>query len=132
MRAHALSLLSLLVALGACTSPPVPDVSGNWEDDTAAFTTCGETFPVAVGLDLSQAGSDLQGTFTLQENPAAFTGEMEPNRITGTVLGVDGSLAARLAFRQNQLTGTFTAEEETVCEIGGTSTTVYEVTLVRR
>ena len=124
----------VLVMLGACTfgPSPAPDVSGRWEDNAAAFTTCGETFPVAAQLELSQTDSDLQGTFTLQGVPSTFTGEVNAGEIVGTARSDDGSLAAALSLEGERLVGTFTAAERIDCTAGGSSTTVYEVTLVRR
>lgn len=132
MRAY--RFLGLWVMLGACTSSPspTPDVSGLWEDDAAAFTTCGETFPVAAQLELSQTGSNLQGTFTLQGVPSAFNGEMNAGEIIGTVRSGDGSLEAALSLEGERLAGTFTAAEEIDCTADGSSTTVYKVMLERR
>jgi len=123
--------LSLLVTLSACAST-APDVSGTWRDEAAAFTTCSKTFPVAVGLDLSQTGLELQGTFTLQGASSPFDGEVEQGRITGEVRGDDGSaLEAALTPRGGRLVGTFTAIGEIGCTDGSSSRTVYNVELVR-
>ena len=126
--------LGLLLILGACaTSPAVQDVSGVWADERAAFTVCGETLPVAVGLELAQAGSGLQGSFVLQGNRFAFSGEVAQDRVTGVVRS-DGraGLDAALTLQEGRLTGIFTAVEEVACTAGGASVAVYEVALTRR
>lgn len=126
--------LGLLVTLSACApTPTAPDVSGTWRDEAAAFTTCGETFPVAVGLELLQTDSDLQGTFTLQGTSLPFDGEVKQGRITGEVRGDDGSaLEAALTRRGGRLVGTFTATGETGCTDGSSSVSVYSVNLARQ
>ena len=126
--------LGLLLVLGACApSPAIPSVAGTWEDEQAAFTVCGEASPVAISLDLSQAGTAVQGTFTLQGNPSAFAGEVEQAWITGEVRGGDGSgLEAALALQEGRLTGTFTAVEEIGCTDGSSSVTLYRVNLARQ
>lgn len=126
--------LGLLLILGACApSPAIPNVSGTWADEQAAFTVCGEASPIAISLVLSQAGTAVQGTFTLQDNRSAFTGEAEQNRIGGEIRGDDGSgLDAALALQEGRLTGTFTAIEEIGCTDGGSSITLYEVNLARQ
>ena len=42
-------LVGLLIVLSACdpVSMFMTDVSGEWQDDAAAFTVCGETLSVA-------------------------------------------------------------------------------------
>ena len=126
--------LGLAVVLGACTfgPSPVPDVSGSWKDEAAAFTTCGETSPVATGLELLQTGENLKGTFSLQGNPLTFAGEVKAGKVSGTAKGSGGSLTAALTPQGERLVGTFTAAEEIDCTAGGRSTTVYDVTLERR
>lgn len=126
--------LSLVVTLSACAPalPPAPNFSGSWEDGAAAFTTCGDTLPVAVGLELLQTDAYLQGTFTLQGNPSTFAGEVKQGRITGAVRGDNGSsLTAELSPRGDRLVGTFTAVEETGCTAGSSSVTRYEVDMAR-
>lgn len=126
--------VGLLLVLSACTkSPPsVADVSGIWRDEAAAFTTCGETFPVGIALDLEQTASTLQGTFTLQETVFPFAEEVAATRITGDVRsGEEEVLTAALTLQQNHLIGTFTAIEAIPCTTGGTSVTVYKVNLKR-
>jgi hypothetical protein len=82
---------------------------------------------------LSQAGTAVKGTFTLQGNPSAFAGEVEQDRITGEVRGDDGSgLDAALALQEGRLVGTFTAIEEVSCPDGGSSVTLCEVNLARQ
>lgn len=125
----------LLVTLSACalTSPSTPDVFGSWRDEAAAFTTCGGTFPVAVGLELLQTDSDLQGTFTLQGASLPFNGEVEQGRINGEVRGDDGSgLETALTRQGGRLVGTFTAIGETGCTDGSSSVSVYSVDLARQ
>lgn len=126
--------LRLLLILSACaTSPAAHDVSGVWVDERAAFTVCGETLPVAVGLELAQAGSSLQGSFVLQGNRSAFSGEVAQGRVTGAVRGDGGAgLDAALTLEEGRLTGIFTAVEEIGCTAGGASVAVYEVALTRR
>lgn len=129
-----LASLGLVLILGACApSPAIQNVSGTWEDEQAAFTVCGETLPVAVSLELSQVGTAVQGTFTLQGSPSAFAGEVEQGRITGEVRGDNGSgLDAALALQEGRLTGTFTAIEEISCTDGSSSVTLYRVNLARQ
>lgn len=121
--------------LSACapSSAVAPDVSGDWLDETAEFTTCGETFPVTVGLELTQAGTQLAGTFSLTASAFTFAGEVSATRITGDVRGADGSgLTAALILQQNRIAGTFTAIEEISCTAGNTSVAVYEVNMARQ
>ncbi len=130
-------LVGLLVILSACDpisafATFTPDVLGKWQDDAAAFTVCGETFPVATVLDLTQTGAELIGTFAVQGNANPFTGTAAANSLTGEVRGAEGSgLTAALTLQQNRLVGTFTAIAEMLCGDGDTSVTVYEVNLVR-
>ena len=130
-------LVGLLVMLSACdpiSAFPAftPEVSGLWQDDAAAFTTCGETFPVTTALDLAQNGAELEGTFAVQGTANPFTGEVAADSLTGEVRGADGSgLTAALTLQQNRLVGTFTAIEEVPCTAGGSSVTVYKVNLAR-
>ena len=124
-------LIALLVMLSAC-APSISDVSGTWLDEAAELTTCGETFPVTVGLELTQAGTQLTGTFSLMSSSSAFIGRLDANSVIGDVRGDDGSgLVAALTLQQNRLAGTFTATEEISCTAGGASVTVYEVDLAR-
>ena len=128
-------LVGLLIILSACDpiSMFVTGVSGEWKDDAAAFTTCGETFPVATVLDLSQTGAELTGTFAIQGNANPFMGKVAANSLTGEVRGADGGgLTAALTLQQNRLVGAFTATEEVACTAGGSSITIYKVNLVRQ
>lgn len=111
--------LGLLLTLGVCaTSPPVQDVSGIWVDERAAFTVCGETLPVAVGLELAQADSGLQGSFVLQGNHSAFSGEVAQGRVTGAVHGDGGAgLDAALTLQEGRLTGIFTAVKRSAARL---------------
>lgn len=126
--------LGLLLILGACATPrAVQNVAGVWADERAAFTVCGETSPVVVGLELAQTGSGLQGGFMLQGNRSAFSGEVAQGRVTGAVRGdARAGLDAALTLQEGRLTGIFTAVEEIACIAGGASVAVYEVALTRR
>ncbi len=126
--------LGLLLTLGACTPPPLPDLSGAWRDRQAVAHICGETSPVEVGLDLIQEGAYLGGTFTLQGTEFAFEGEVNATaQLFGDVRSDDGDgLDAALAHQGGRLVGTFTATEAVGCTDGTPSVTVYKVVLARQ
>lgn len=135
MRNPGLAFLWTIAALlGACSESVTPgpmSLSGTWQDSSADFTTCGETSPVTIGLELVQTGNMLKGTFELNDVISSFKGEHSGSAISGEVANEDGTAAllAELDLRKNKLTGSFVATQSIGCAAGGTSVTRYDVNL---
>lgn len=124
----------LLSACGDSASPAINSLNGTWQDSDAEFTTCEQTYAAPIKLRLEQTDDTLTGTFTLDSAELPFEGKRLGSKVSGVAKSsnAEAALIADLEFREDRLAGTFTAAQSVDCTAGGTSTTVYSVTLEKQ
>ena len=90
-------------------------------------------FTLAMSLTIREDGEDLRGTLSMGDTDFPFIGTRTGRTIKGDVKDIQKEvfLVALLAYSSESLKGKFEATEESDCATGGTSKTVYQVTMKR-
>lgn len=109
------------------------ELVGSWQDEDALFLTCGDSFRLAIRLEIREDGEDLRGTLSMGDSDLPFVGSRTGRVIRGDVSDADKEVAlnALLAYSSQSLKGKFEGAEASDCAAGGTSKVVYQVTMER-
>src|SRR5690242_11996589 len=83
--------LAFVAACGSSAAPtpaPTPqpaNIAGGWSGAFEFSTTAGKQTPIAIVLDLTQAGSSVNGTYATQAFTGTVTGTTTPSAFSGTL-----------------------------------------------